>query len=163
MAHEATSTESVPSRVDLAIKGLPVVPDDRPWIPATYGEQKYLRLNMLTGEWVILARINPGCPVPYHKHHAGLHLFILEGELHFVDENWTARAGTYVFEPPGNTHVELSEAGVLMLVWSQGPLEFLHADNRPAEVRDCVAWKHEIEEYHQATGTPMPPDPGYFF
>jgi 2,4'-dihydroxyacetophenone dioxygenase len=152
-----------PSVIDPGITGFPVPGEDRPWIPASYGAQKYLRLNLQTGEWVILARIDPGQPVPYHKHHGGLNLWIIEGELNFVDEHWVAGPGTYVFEPPGNTHVELSEKGVLMLVWSQGPLEFLNADNTPAEVRDCVAWKREIEEYHERSGIPMPPAPGYFF
>jgi hypothetical protein len=158
-----TRHESVPSAVDCTIGGLPVCPDDRPWIPTTYGAQKYLRLNMSTGEWVILARIDPGQPVPYHKHHCGLNLWVLEGELHFVDEQWTAGPGTYVHEPPGNTHTELSEAGVTMLVWSQGPLEFLNSDETPSEVRDCVAWRREILDYHAANGIPMPPAPGYFF
>jgi 2,4'-dihydroxyacetophenone dioxygenase len=152
-----------PSVIDPTIKGLPVVPDDRPWIPTFYGEQKYLRLNLSTGEWVILARIHPGQPVPYHKHHGGLHLWILEGELHFVDEDWTAGPGMYVYEPPGNTHTELSEAGVTMLVWSQGPLEFLNPDDTPTEIRDCVAWRKEILDFHAANGIPMPPSPGYFF
>ena len=158
-----TTHEHVPSAVDPAISGLPVLADDRPWIPAAYGAQKYLRLNLATGEWVLLARIDPGQPVPYHKHHGGLSLWIIEGELNFVDEDWSAGPGTFVHEPPGNTHVELSEKGVLMLVWSQGPLEFLNADNTPAEVRDCVAWKREIEDYHAEHDIPMPGPPGYFF
>lgn len=155
--------DPVPSLIDPAIHGLPVVPEDRPWIPAGYGEQKYLRLNLETGEWVLIAKIRPGQQVPYHKHHGGLHLFVMEGELNFVDEDWSAGPGTYVYEPPGNTHVELSEKGVTMLAWSQGPLEFLNPDNTPAEVRDCVAWKAEIEAYHEQAGIPMPPPPGYFF
>lgn len=157
------ASDPVASVIDPAIKGLPVVPDDRPWIPTFYGEQKYIRLNLDTGEWILFARIGPGHQVPYHKHHGGLNLYVLEGELNFVDEEWVAGPGTYVYEPPGNTHVELSEQGVFMLVWSQGPLEFLNPDNTPLEVRDCVAWKAEIEEFHRSSGIPMPPDPGYFF
>jgi redox-sensitive bicupin YhaK (pirin superfamily) len=158
-----TESRTAPSVVDPEVRGFPVIPDDRPWIPTSYGEQKYLRLNLTTGEWVLFTRIQPDQQVAYHKHHGGLNLYVLEGELNFVDEEWIAGPGTYVFEPPGNTHVELSEKGVLMLVWSQGPLEFLNADNTPAEVRDPIAWKAEIEEFHRSTGTPMPPDPGYFF
>ena len=88
----STPPQSIPSIIDREIKGMPVVPDDRPWIPTTYGEQKYLRLSLATGEWVILARIHPGQPVPYHKHHCGLHLWILEGELHFVRRGLDSRA-----------------------------------------------------------------------
>ena len=156
-------TTPVASVIDPRIQGLPVVPEDRPWIPTFYGEQKYIRLSLATGEWVLFARIKPGQQVPYHKHHGGLNLYVLEGELNFVDEDWVAGPGTYVFEPPGNTHVELSDKGVLMLAWSQGPLEFLNPDNTPVEVRDCVAWKAEIEQYHAEQELPMPPPPGYFF
>lgn len=153
----------LPSAVDPAIKARVVDPEDRPWIPKGYGEEKYLRINPDTTEWVILARIKPNEPVPYHKHHCGLNLFVQEGELHFVDEDWTAGAGTFVHEPPGNTHVEVSEKGVLLLVWSQGPIEFLNADNTPGEVRDWLAWKKEVEDYHAAHSIPMPPPPGYFW
>lgn len=162
-AQPPAESYTAPSAVDSSVRGMPVIPEDRPWIPTSYGEQKYVRLNLQTGEWVLFARIQPDQQVAYHKHHGGLNLYVLEGELNFVDENWSAGPGTYVFEPPGNTHVELSERGVLMLVWSQGPLEFLNADNTPAEVRDCLAWKSEIEEFHRTTGTPMPAPPGYFF
>lgn len=152
-----------PSAVDPTIRGLPIPPEDRPWIPSGYFEQKYLRLNPTTTEWVIIVRIPSNQVVPYHKHHCPLNLYVLEGELHFVDEHWRAGPGTFVFEPPGNTHVEVSEKGATLLAWSQGPLEFLNADNTPAEIRDFVTWKREIEEYHSKNDIPMPPPPGYFF
>jgi quercetin dioxygenase-like cupin family protein len=151
------------SEIDPTIRGFRIDPSDRPWIPASYGAQKYLRLNLATSEWVILARIEQGQAVPYHKHHCPLNIWVLEGTLHFVDEGWSAGPGTFVCEPPGNTHVEQSNERTLLLVWSRGPIEFLNADNTPCEVRDCVIWKKEVEDYHLEYEVPMPPAPGYFF
>src|SRR5919204_48601 len=86
----------VPSIVDASITGVPIRVDDRPWIPTFYGEQKYLRVSLTTGEWVLLARIHPGQPVPYHKHHGGLNLWVLDGELDrvaLVGHDWGAEIG----------------------------------------------------------------------
>lgn len=155
--------DHAPSAVDAAIVGLSIDPDDRPWIPAGYFEQKYLRLNPHTTEWIILVRIPPGEVVPYHKHHGPITIWVLEGRINFVDENWSSPAGHLVHEPPGNTHVEVSEEGCTILAWGTGPIEFLNADNTTAEVRDPVMWRREIEAYHESSGIPMPEDPGYFW
>lgn len=158
-----TEWKHVASTVNPVVRGFPVNPDNYPWIPTGYFEQKYLRLNVKSGEWITLTRIPPGEPVPWHKHHASTMLWVFEGALSFVDEGWSAGPGTLVYEPPGNTHVELSNEGCVILAWSSGPLEFLNADNTPAEVRDPLLWKQEVEEYHLNHDIPMPPPPGYFW
>ncbi len=152
-----------PSAVSSAIRGFPINPEDRPWIPAGYFEQKYLRLNPHTTEWIILVRVPAKEMVPYHKHHGPITIWVLEGFVNFVDEDWSAGPGTLVYEPPGNTHVEVSDEGCLLLAFGTGPIEFLNADNTTSEMRDPIMWRREIEEFHASTGTPLPPAPGYFW
>lgn len=151
------------SFVNPKILGLKVAADDYPWIPSGHFDQKYLRLNMQTGEWIVLVKIPPGEPVPCHKYHAPLFLWVFEGTLNYVKEDWQAGPGTLVYEPPANTHVEVSDQGCTVLIWSSGPLEFLNADLTPAVVRNPVMWKQEIEEFHATNNIPMPPAPGYFW
>ena len=33
-----------------------------------------------------------------------MHGFVLRGSWHYLEHNWTATEGSYVFEPPGETH-----------------------------------------------------------
>ncbi|WP_159101477.1 cupin domain-containing protein [Paenarthrobacter aurescens] len=151
------------SVVDPKVLGIKIDSEDHPWMPSGYFDQKYLRLNMETGEWIIIVKIPPGKPVPYHKHHAPLFLWVFEGTLNYIEEQWSAGPGTLVYEPPGNTHTEVSDDGCTVLIWSSGPLEFLNEDLTPAVVRDPVMWKQEIEQFHAVNDLPMPTSPGYFW
>jgi quercetin dioxygenase-like cupin family protein len=33
-----------------------------------------------------------------------VHAFTLRGEWHYLEHDWIAKTGDYVFEPPGETH-----------------------------------------------------------
>jgi hypothetical protein len=39
-----------------------------------------------------------------HRHPQPVHGFVLKGRWHYLEHDWTAEAGAYVFEPPGETH-----------------------------------------------------------
>ncbi|MEJ7605592.1 MAG: 2,4'-dihydroxyacetophenone dioxygenase family protein [Bryobacteraceae bacterium] len=46
---------------------------------------------------------SPSCPV---------HGYVIKGSWRYLEHQWTARAGDYVFEPPGETHTLVVDADV---------------------------------------------------
>ena len=60
-----------------------------------------------------------------HRHPAPVHGFVLKGSWHYLEHDWVATEGSYVFEPPGETHTLVVDDGVEeMITYFQG--ERLH-------------------------------------
>jgi 2,4'-dihydroxyacetophenone dioxygenase len=83
-----------------------VIPDDeRVWVPQM--ENVWFRplcLNTLQGYWVNLLRVRKAGVLSRHRHPAPVHGYVLRGRWHYLEHDWVAREGSYVFEPPGETH-----------------------------------------------------------
>src|SRR6185436_3997897 len=39
-----------------------------------------------------------------HRHPAPVHGYVIKGTWRYLEHNWIAKAGDYVFEPPGEVH-----------------------------------------------------------
>ena len=39
-----------------------------------------------------------------HRHPQPVHGFVLKGRWHYLEHDWVAQTGSYVYEPPGETH-----------------------------------------------------------
>ena len=82
------------------------VPDDeRIWVPQM--ENVWFRplcLNASQGYWVNLLRVRRAGVLSRHRHPAPVHGHVIRGRWHYLEHDWVAEAGSYVFEPPGETH-----------------------------------------------------------
>jgi anti-sigma factor ChrR (cupin superfamily) len=88
---------------DLAIPALPE--EERYWVPQ--GENVWFRplmMNTVMGGWSNLLRIRGGGILGRHRHPGPVHGLVIKGAFHYLEHDWVARAGYYVFEPPGITH-----------------------------------------------------------
>ena len=88
---------------DLATKALP--DDDRLWVPqAPQVWFRPLLLNTVQGEWVNLLKVRRSGVLSRHRHPAPVHGYVIKGSWRYLEHDWIAREGMYVFEPPGETH-----------------------------------------------------------
>jgi 2,4'-dihydroxyacetophenone dioxygenase len=79
--------------------------DDRVWVPQM--ENVWFRplcLNVSQGYWVNLLRVRKSGVLTRHRHPTPVHGFVLRGKWHYLEHDWMATEGCYVFEPPGETH-----------------------------------------------------------
>ena len=70
--------------------------DDRLWVP--------LCLNRSQGYWMNLLKVRKAGVLSRHRHPNTVHGFVLKGRWRYLEHDWEAREGGYVFEPPGETH-----------------------------------------------------------
>jgi quercetin dioxygenase-like cupin family protein len=82
------------------------VPDDeRIWVPQAPDVWfRPLMLNTLQGAWCNLLRVRRAGILSRHRHPAPVHGFVLKGRWRYLEHDWVANEGDYVFEPPGETH-----------------------------------------------------------
>jgi quercetin dioxygenase-like cupin family protein len=79
--------------------------DERVWVPQAPGVWfRPLMLNTLAGQWCNLLRVRKAGVLSRHRHPAPVHGFVLAGSWRYLEHDWVARPGDYVFEPPGETH-----------------------------------------------------------
>ena len=84
----------------------PAIPEDeRIWVPQA--ENVWFRplcLNASQGYWMNLLRVRRAGVLSRHRHPNPVHGFVLKGRWHYLEHDWVAVEGGYVYEPPGETH-----------------------------------------------------------
>jgi 2,4'-dihydroxyacetophenone dioxygenase len=79
--------------------------DERVWVPQMPNVWfRPLCLNTVQGYWVNLLRVRKSGVLSRHRHPAPVHGYVIRGRWHYLEHDWKAEQGSYVFEPPGETH-----------------------------------------------------------
>jgi 2,4'-dihydroxyacetophenone dioxygenase len=87
--------------------------DERMWIPL--GENVHSRplcFNVSQGYWTHVMRVRRSGFINRHRHASPVHAVVLKGRWRYIEHDWTAEAGSYVYEPPGETHTLVVPEGV---------------------------------------------------
>jgi quercetin dioxygenase-like cupin family protein len=87
--------------------------DEREWVPQTSSVSfRPLLLNVSQGYYVNLLRVKGAGVLSRHRHPGPVHGFVLKGSWRYLEHDWVAEQGSYVFEPPGETHTLVVDEGV---------------------------------------------------
>ena len=79
--------------------------DDRLWVKQAENVHfRPLCLSASQGYWVTLLKVTKSGVLSRHRHPSPVHGFVLKGHWHYLEHDWVATEGSYVFEPPGETH-----------------------------------------------------------
>lgn len=114
--------------------------DERMWM--RMGESVWSRpllFNVTQGWWVNLTKATATGVVSRHRHPAPVTGYTLDGSWGYLEHDWVARKGTFIFEPPGETHtlVVLPEAGhMLTLFHNFGPVLYVDEQGRQTGFED---------------------------
>ena len=103
---------NIPYQLPMPENALPeiVIPsaipdDDKLWVKQA--ENVYFRplcLNASQGYWMNLLKVTKSGVLSRHRHPNAVHGFVLKGRWHYLEHDWEAKEGSYVYEPPGETH-----------------------------------------------------------
>lgn len=117
---------------DLVVRAEP--DDERVWVPQA--ENVWFRpllLDVTGGSWVNLLRVRRSGVLSRHRHPAPVHGYVLRGTWRYLEHDWVARPGDYVFEPPGEVHTlvvdDADEMVTLFHVF--GALVYFDDEDRP--------------------------------
>ena len=85
---------------------VPAIPDDeRVWVPQA--ENVWFRpllLNTVTGSWCNLLRVRKSGVLSRHIHPSWVTGYVIRGSWRYLEHDWVASAGSFVYEPPGEIH-----------------------------------------------------------
>jgi len=100
MPSNQTASSAIP---EMAIKAIP--DDERLWVPQEPNVWfRPLLLNTSAGMWTNLLKVRKAGVLSRHRHPAPVHGYVIKGSWRYLEHDWVAHAGMYVFEPPGEMH-----------------------------------------------------------
>jgi 2,4'-dihydroxyacetophenone dioxygenase len=111
-----------------------IADDERAWMPL--GPNQWTRplvLNVSQGSWVSLFKGTAAGVLERHRHTSAVTGVTLEGSWGYLERDWIARKGTFIYEPPGDTHTLFvhPEQGHMLTVFHMfGPI--LYVDEQGA-------------------------------
>jgi hypothetical protein len=103
--------------------------DDRLWVPIGPGRwSRPLCLNVSQGYWVHFIKVTEPGIISRHRHPAPVHGFVVEGKWRYLERNWEATAGSYLYEPPGDVHTLVVDEGNEMITLFHNTGALLYCD-----------------------------------
>ena len=123
MAYETPGMEAAHAKL-AALSSRYIDVEALPWEPTRFPgiENKTLMRNPETGLQTVLTRMAPGTVLTDHMHVDIEQTWVLEGSL--VDHEGEAKAGSFVYRPPGSRHTASAPNGALLLGIFQRPNTF---------------------------------------
>ncbi len=134
--------------VDLGLPDQAIQADELPWVPQ--GDRvwfKPLRFDLASGRWVNLLKVTGQGKVNRHRHAGGQVLgFVIQGSWRYLERDWVARPGTFVYEPPGDIHTLVVEGAEEMqtLFLLEGVIQYLDDDDNIISQDDVFS---KLERY----------------
>ena len=90
-------------RAEIAQQAIP--DDERVWVPQAKDVWfRPLLLNTVTGSWCNLLRVRKSGVLSRHIHPSWVTGLVLKGAWRYLEHDWVATEGSYVYEAPGETH-----------------------------------------------------------
>jgi quercetin dioxygenase-like cupin family protein len=79
--------------------------DDRLWVPYADGVWfQPCHFNVTTGGFSVVLKGLPGSRIGTHYHVGTVHGYTLRGHWRYLEHDWVAKPGTFIYEPAGEAH-----------------------------------------------------------
>ena len=125
-------------------------PDEIPWIPQADGVWfRPLRLSPGLGTWTNLLRVTRKGTINLHRHVAPVEAWVIAGQWRYLEHDWTASAGDYVYEPAGDVHtlVTVGDEEMITLFSMHGPIEYIGPDGQVTYVETAETKLKRYTDY----------------
>jgi 2,4'-dihydroxyacetophenone dioxygenase len=127
--------------------------DEQLWVPqAEHVAFRPLCLCVSAGYFINLLRVRRAGVLSRHRHSGPVHAFVLRGHWHYLEHDWVAEQGSYIFEPPGETHTLVVPDDVpemITLFHVSGGYTYVDPDGQVTGIED-VFTKLDLARRHYA-------------
>jgi len=129
--------------------------DERFWIPM--GEGIWVRPLMFDtahGAWTNVMRTETSGIVSRHRHASPVHGYVIDGRWHYLEHDWVAEPGGYVYEPAGDTHTLVIDdpAPGHTLFWISGAMLHVAEDGEILGYADVFSRIEEARRHFESVG-----------
>lgn len=129
------TVQALQTILEMGLSDQAIQSDELPWVPQTDRVWfKPLRFDLTNGRWINILKVTGGGKVNRHRHSGGQVLgFVIQGSWHYLERDWVARPGTFIYEPPGDIHtlvVDEDAGDMITLFLLEGVIQYLDDDDK---------------------------------
>ncbi|HEY5862543.1 MAG TPA: 2,4'-dihydroxyacetophenone dioxygenase family protein [Casimicrobiaceae bacterium] len=139
---------------EIAVGAIP--DDERVWVSQAPDVWfRPLLLNTVTGGWCNLLRVRRAGILSRHRHPMAVVGYVIKGRWKYLEHPWTAEAGSFVYEPPGEIHtltVPDDCAEMITFFNIAGAMIYVDADGRQTGYEDVWTKIDMCRAHYVATG-----------
>ncbi len=128
---------------EIAVQAVPE--DERVWVPQAPDVWfRPLLLNTVTGSWCNLLRVRKSGVLSRHIHPSWVTGYVIKGAWRYLEHDWVASQGSFVYEPPGEIHTlvvdEVSGGAEMITLFNiHGAMVYLDADGKQSGYEDVFS------------------------
>lgn len=126
------------------------------WVPQTESVSfRPLCFCVSNGYYVNLLRVRGSGLLSRHKHPGPVHGYVLKGRWRYLEHDWEAHEGSYVFEPPGEIHTLVVPDGVeemITLFHVTGSLLYCDPQGTVVGAEDVFTKLEMAKQHYQRVG-----------
>lgn len=130
--------------------------DDELWVPSSETVSfKPILLSISQGYFVNVLRVRQNGILHRHRHAGPVHALVLRGSWRYLEHDWVAEEGSYIYEPPGDMHTLVVPEGVPeMITWfhNTGGYTYLDENGCPVAVEDIFTKLDAARRHYKAIG-----------
>ncbi len=136
---------------------------DIPWIPQGSGNVwfKPLRISLAQNRWTNLLKVTRNGVVNRHRHLSEVEGWVIQGSWHYLEHDWTAHAGDFIYEPMGDIHTLVAdvadeETPMITLFSIHGDIEYVDENGDRLYVENAQSKLRRYLEHCESAGiTPL--------
>ncbi len=128
--------------------------DEKLWVRRPSGHL-YLPLlfDVSAGVTVNILKYPKGGIIGRHVHDGPVYSYTIAGSWGYIEHDWVADAGTFIWEPPGEMHtLNMYEENTMAFYVMHGGLTSLDENDNPLRVDNCLTLLAACDEYYRANG-----------
>lgn len=135
-----------------------VLAEDVPWVPQGSDRVwfKPLRISLSRGSWTNILKVTESGVVNRHRHLSDVEGYVLQGSWHYLEHDWRAHPGSFVYEPPGDVHTLIADVEgdtpMLTLFTIHGPIEYVDEHGQLVRVETAETKLQRYRDHCQSAG-----------
>lgn len=141
------------AKSDMVIDAIPH--DDRIWVPQAPNVWfRPLLLDTSGGSWFNLLRVRRSGVLSRHRHPAPVYGYVIKGHWHYLEHDFVASPGKFLFEPPGETHTLVvdSDDEMITLFNVNGAMVYVDKDGKAIGYEDVFSKIDMCVSHYESVG-----------
>lgn len=130
--------------------------DDPAWVRLSeHAFSRPLQYNVTSGQYTHILRVTKAGVIARHRHSGGVHAYVIKGRWHYLEHDWVAEEGSYIFEPPGETHTLVVPEGcteMITLFQVTGSLMYVDPWGKSTGYDDVFTRIEIARKYYESVG-----------
>ena len=151
---DSNFTNIIGMQKEIVQKAIP--DDDKVWVPQAPGVHfRPLMLNTVSGGWFNLLRVRKSGVLSRHRHAMAVYGLVIKGSWRYLEHDWIAEEGGFVYEPPGEVHTLVVDEGVDEMITMfnvNGAMLYLNEDDETVGYEDVFTKINMCRSHYEEIG-----------